>query len=596
MGKRPENTVLVAPHQYWVIEAKANLSDLEAAVAQAKARATEINSSSSISCRLITGIAGTPDTTHYVTTYFQADGTWTPLSINGRESTGFISRSQANRILTTNRAELTDYDVDERLFRAKTESINKTLHAGGINKRNRASILACLLLALAHDERLPVHGTATTLISDINTRARSMLEQYGKSPFFNEISITLPTTEANHGKTKRALIDTIEALRDLNIASMINSGRDVLGQFYEQFLQYANDAKELGIVLTPRHITTFTAEIVGVTRDDIVLDPACGTGGFLVAALDKVRRDGGNVAAFNSGNLHGIEQDPLIATLAIINMIFRGDGSSNITEGDCFTAARPVAPSKVLMNPPFALDDEFEWKFVDRALEWMRPHGLLFAVLPPTSMTSTNNKRDELAWRTQLLQRHTLIAVIKLPEDLFYPNVSKGTYGVVIRAHRPHDIATDDVIWAILRDGVARVKTARNAGGGGAAICERSLRPLATSSQPAPGPGMRRWRSMRVPLVQPPATTTTCRLKTSSVAVLRLGPRTCPSYSGTWRMARGGSVQLRGRVQCRRKTAKYSNWPRSSSGERRGAAAERRIYPTALYRSFRLRRKIMASR
>ena len=45
----------------------------------------------------------------------------------------------------------------------------------------------------------------------------------------------------------------------------------------------------MGIVLTPRHITKFAAEVVGVGAHDVIYDPTCGTGGFLVAALDKVR-------------------------------------------------------------------------------------------------------------------------------------------------------------------------------------------------------------------------------------------------------------------------------------------------------------------
>jgi type I restriction enzyme M protein len=71
----------------------------------------------------------------------------------------------------------------------------------------------------------------------------------------------------------------------------MNSSTDVLGQFYEVFLKYGNGAKEIGIVLTPRHITKFAVEAVGISPSDIVLDPACGTGGFLVAAFDYVRQN-----------------------------------------------------------------------------------------------------------------------------------------------------------------------------------------------------------------------------------------------------------------------------------------------------------------
>ena len=457
--QRPENVVVVGPKIYWVIEAKRSIAELEKAVAEAKQYAAHINSVEEASCPIVTGIAGSVDSTRYIDTYLLVDDKWKPLIINGRRSTGFISLSQVEKVLESGNATLDEYDIEDRLFVTKSSEINTILHDGGINKRNRAGVLSCLLLALAEDERMPVSDDPTTLISDINTRAKRQLKHYGKDTYFPQIEIHLPPSNDNHTKHKNALKRSVEILRELNIASAINSGRDVLGQFYEGFLKYANDAREIGIVLTPRNITTFAAEIVNVQRNDIVFDPACGTGGFLVAALDKVRKSGVNVEDFKKSNLYGIEQDPLIATLAIVNMIFRGDGSSNIAEGDCLNKEIKIKPNKVLMNPPFALKNQFEWQFVDRALEIMQDDGILFTILPTTTMGGGDNKRKEITWRKQVIKQHTLIAVVKLAEDLFYPHVSKGTYGVVIKPNRPHDIENDDVIWAVHKDGIVRTKT-----------------------------------------------------------------------------------------------------------------------------------------
>ena len=455
---RPENVVLVKPGEYWVVEAKSAVADLQEAVTEAKSRAELINANDDLSCRIVTGIAGSPDTTHYIETYCRVENRWERLCINNRESTGFISPEQVAKILSSGSASLSEYEIDDVLFMSKTEQINTILHQGGVNKRNRAGVLACLLLALANDPEMQVSSNPSTLINDINTRAAEMMRKHGKQAFFGEISITLPTTQTNHHKHWNALVKTIEMLRGLNIASAIDSGRDVLGQFYEQFLKYANDASELGIVFTPRHITSFAAELVNVRLNDVVFDPACGTGGFLVAALDKVRRDGGDIDHFKTGNLHGIEQDQMIAALAIVNMIFRGDGSSNILEGDCFKTEIATQTDKVLMNPPFAHESEFEWKFVDRALESMKQGGILFAVVPTTVMSSAGNLRGELTWRTQMLKRHTLLGVIKMPRDLFRPQVEKGTYGILIKAHRRHDRNHDPVIWAVFKDGAHRSK------------------------------------------------------------------------------------------------------------------------------------------
>ena len=459
---RPEYTVAVSKKQYWVIEAKIKTQELEKALAEAKQRAEQINNIKGIDCKIVTGFAGSPDTTHYIETHCLVHGKWKPLLINNRQSTGFISPKQAETILAEGIGRLDEYEIDDKLFSKKIGDINKILHNGAIHKRSRAEVLACLLLALANDQSMGLSNDPATLINDINSRAEGELKKYNKQQFFTEIRIKQPTSDDNHIKNKEALTRSIEILRDLNIASTINSGHDVLGQCYEQFLKYANDAKEIGIVLTPRHITNFGAEIVGIQKNDIVFDPTCGTGGFLVAALDKVRRDGGDMESFKKGNLHGVEQDPLIATLAIINMVFRGDGSSNIKEGNCLTTPISEKFHKVLMNPPFALDTEYEWQFVDRAMELMNEDGLLFAILPTTAMNSSKDNRGEITWRKNFLKRHKLIAVIKLAEELFYPQVLKGTYGVVVKAHCPHKIEEDNVLWAILYDGVVRTKTHGN--------------------------------------------------------------------------------------------------------------------------------------
>ncbi len=458
--KRPEYIVKLNEREYWTIEAKSSINDLDLAVKEAIGYANDINNKSELNCKIITGIAGSPDATYHIETKCLVGESWNILTINGRRATGFISPKQMDSLIMNGTGRLDEYDMgDYERFRSKTKNINKILHQGAINKRDRASVMACILLALAEDEKLSLSNNATRLIRDINTRAEVTLQKHNKKEYFDQIKITLPPSQDNHMKYRAALCQTIDLLRDLNIASAIDSGIDVLGEFYEQFLKYANDANELGIVFTPRHITEWAAKLLDVKYDDIVFDPACGTGGFLVAALDKVKRDKNNLHTFKSGNFYGIDNDPVIATLAIVNMIFRGDGSSNIIEGDSLNAKLDIKADKVLMNPPFALENAFEWEFVDVALKFIKDDGWLFAVLPTSVMTSTNNKREELSWRKNMLKEHTLKAVITLPEDLFYPNVSKGTHAIILQCHRPHNVSTDKVVWATLKDDEVRTKT-----------------------------------------------------------------------------------------------------------------------------------------
>ncbi len=248
--------------------------------------------------------------------------------------------------------------------------------------------------------------------------------------FSEYIELKLPHQDAAKSKFKAAVVRVFFLLRKINIKAAMDGSQDLLGKFYEVFLKYGNGAKDIGIVLTPRHITEFAAKILDIKAVDLVYDPACGTGGFLVAAYDRVRRlEPNDVEMFKKHRIFGIEQQASVASLAIVNMIFRGDGKNNIINGDCLTLNlnrkirnnelsaeyQPETPerrsvTKVLMNPPFALKrgDEQEHTFVDHALKQMISDGLLFAILPISVMYASG---VELEWRQRLLENNTLISV-----------------------------------------------------------------------------------------------------------------------------------------------------------------------------------------
>lgn len=313
--------------------------------------------------------------------------------------------------------------------------------------------MAALLLALAQDGNLRIHMKPSALMREINGHIEDLLREHGKEEFAGVIKLVLPATEKNHKKYRKAIIEVLQHLREMNIRSAINSGDDALGKFYETFLKYANGAKEMGIVLTPRHITRFAVDALGISPKDRVFDPACGTGGFLISAMESVRTKVPNsYTAFKNDGLFGVEQRDDVYGLAIVNMIFRGDGKSHVYDGNCFDhqfwlrdgnvfytmpsdkkpdgAVRPF--SRVLMNPPFKLKNK-ETVFVDYGLLQIRRSGLLFAVLPAVAISGGSHKN----WREQILKRHTVLACIKFDKSLFYP-VAEATYGLIIRAHCPH--------------------------------------------------------------------------------------------------------------------------------------------------------------
>src|SRR5205823_11826640 len=116
------------------------------------------------------------------------------------------------------------------------------------NKDQRARTMAALLLSVI-EEPPNLDTGLQVLIGEINARSRNELTKNGKPEFAPFVKILAPTSTTNHVKFKTALVKTIQELQNLNIRSAMNSSTDVLGQFYEVFLNYGNGAKEIGIVL-----------------------------------------------------------------------------------------------------------------------------------------------------------------------------------------------------------------------------------------------------------------------------------------------------------------------------------------------------------
>ena len=318
---------------------------------------------------------------YYIKSKYLKGGKWKDITINKNTITSLISKKLSKRLLDTDSPDIEDIEITEQEFINAAEDINRILHNGSIHKDYRARVISALLLSLLEATPLNLAESPSLLIRAINARVNTQLQKEGKSEWANHIELTLPATTDNHFKFKSALVKTLRILDDLNIGSAFNSGTDVLGKFYEVFLKYGNGAREIGIVLTPRHVTQFAAEVLDITAHDLVFDPACGTGGFLVAAFDYVKRtkDKKLIDKFKEYNLFGVDQQDFIVALAIVNMIFRGDGKNNIIEGNSLSkwltykkigdnnsaayvgkqSEQNLPPiTKVLMNPPFAQEEK----------------------------------------------------------------------------------------------------------------------------------------------------------------------------------------------------------------------------------------------
>lgn len=245
------------------------------------------------------------------------------------------------------------------------------------------------------------------------------------SPNLNKFSPVLNKTPLKYFAEflKRNLYDIIKAN---------SSAEDYLGRFYGEFISYSGgDGQTLGIILTPKHITELFCDLLDVKPNDIVFDPCCGTGGFLIAAMHKMLAQAKSETEkknIRRKQLHGIEQQPYMFTVATTNMILRGDGKSNLLEGDCFSwAADVLQEEKVatvgMMNPPYSQGSKinpslYEINFVAHLLDSLTEGGRCAVIVPQSTMTGKTKFEEEM--KSKILKNHTLEGVISLQKDTFY--------------------------------------------------------------------------------------------------------------------------------------------------------------------------------
>lgn len=401
-------------------------------------------------------MAGNDSDGYIVSNLFLKDEKWEKIFVNGVEKTSLLSKKQVHYIIENDTNIFKDFpEFSEKKYLSTAEEINKILHLAGINKGKRARFISGIILSYAAKTRPNLDKDTKPLVKEINIDIEEVLSDKGKIDFLDFVKLQLPPNTDNHIKYKQAIIQTYRELDGLDIKSAMNSGDDVLGKFYEVFLKYGNGAKEIGIVLTPRHITKFAVDVLDVKNTDFVYDPTCGTGGFLVSAFDYVKNNSTEKEKdqFKENNIFGVEQEDDVVALALVNMIFRGDGRHHIKEGNCLSKnivksvkngivtgkykgskiddSDEQIITKVLMNPPFALksSDEKEYVFVNYALSQMQEKGILFTILPYSCLTKQGKYKK---WRDNLLKNNTLLSVITFPYDLFYP-VGVNALGMFIK-------------------------------------------------------------------------------------------------------------------------------------------------------------------
>ncbi|MFW0111267.1 N-6 DNA methylase [Rothia sp. CCM 9416] len=355
----------------------------------------------------------------------------------------------------------TNKPIDKMRIYVLTSRINNSLHFkfGIKDLYQRMIFTACALVAL-REGALISRGMDFSLFhtSILNQLNKSLVASKVKNFKLTILSEEFSKIQMNYPDNQEAIDDFIGWVKD--ISELVNSdnwaGEDVMAIFFNEFNRYRGKS-EHGQVFTPDHITGFMSRLIDLNEDDRVLDAACGSGAFLVKAMNiMIEKSGGvntkKAAEIKKEQLYGIELDRQIFALAAANMLIHKDGKTNLEQLDTQTAAASTWISerditKVLMNPPF----ERKYgciKIVKNVLDSV-PRGTKSAFILP-------DKKLEKDGGKGLLKKHRLEKIIKLPEGTF-PGIGMTTSIFIFTAKEEHG---DREIFAcnIEEDGLVTIK------------------------------------------------------------------------------------------------------------------------------------------
>ena len=307
-------------------------------------------------------------------------------------------------------------------------------------------------------------------------------------PFMENISNGRENIRRMFYGAKFLIPDEVTLKRALDVIDEIDFSQldaDVKGDLYEDLLNQIEAAGELGQFLTPRHIIRYMVQMVNPKIGETVFDPACGSGGFLLAAYEGIKLQNSDPKLIDEYNgvkrgpgdklsknqwkflqhdtFFGQDVDPEMVRLTLMNFFLHGLEESDVKRKD--TVAGPEDEEDlrrydvIMTNPPFAgkVDKERIKKslpikstktqvlFLSYVIDALKQNGRGGIILPEGTLFGTN--RDDKEIRRYLLEKCQLQAVVSMPAGVFQPYSGVKTSVLIFKKKVQPKLDEDEKIW-----------------------------------------------------------------------------------------------------------------------------------------------------